>query len=76
MTFSEAYKMFSAQGKMSLRRYQFKMAEHNPTMAIWLGKQILGQADVVTIKSVDDSELEELEKLVLIDENDNEKTGD
>jgi hypothetical protein len=45
MTFSEIYKMFSASGKMSLRRYQFKMAERNPSMAIWLGKQYLGQTE-------------------------------
>lgn len=32
-------------GKASLRRSQFKMAEHNPTMAIWLGKQCLDQTD-------------------------------
>ena len=29
-------------GKISLRRAQFRMAETNPTMAIWLGKQYLG----------------------------------
>lgn len=32
-------------GKASLRRHQYKMAETNPTMAIWLGKQWLGQKD-------------------------------
>lgn len=32
-------------GKVSLRRYQYKMAENNPTMAIWLGKQWLAQTD-------------------------------
>lgn len=32
-------------GKVSLRRYQYKMAENNPTMAIWLGKQWLEQTD-------------------------------
>lgn len=32
-------------GKVSLRRYQYKMAESNPTMAIWLGKQWLEQKD-------------------------------
>lgn len=32
-------------GKASLRRHQFKMAETNPTMAIWLGKQYLSQHD-------------------------------
>jgi hypothetical protein len=32
-------------GRASLRRNQFKMAENNPTMAIWLGKQYLEQKD-------------------------------
>jgi hypothetical protein len=30
---------------MSLRRWQMKMAQTNATMAIWLGKQYLGQSD-------------------------------
>lgn len=34
-----------AAGRISLRRFQFKLAEHNPTMAIWLGKQYLGQRE-------------------------------
>ena len=46
-TFSVVYKRFSASGKISLRRYQFKLAENNVTMAIWLGKQWLGQRDEV-----------------------------
>ncbi len=33
------------EGLASLRRRQFKMAETNPSMAIWLGKQYLGQHD-------------------------------
>jgi hypothetical protein len=45
MLFSEAYKKYSVGGKISIRRSQFKMAEHNATMAIWLGKQYLGQTD-------------------------------
>jgi len=32
-------------GKASLLRTQFKLAERNPTMAVWLGKQYLGQTD-------------------------------
>lgn len=32
-------------GKMSLRRSQWRMAENDKTMAIWLGKQYLGQKD-------------------------------
>lgn len=45
ISFAEVYKRLSATGKMSLRRSQFRIAETNPTMAIWLGKQYLGQKD-------------------------------
>ena len=30
---------------MSLRRYQFNLAKTNAGMAIWLGKQMLGQKE-------------------------------
>ncbi len=43
--FSDVYKKKSAKGKISLRRTQFKMAEKNVAMAIWLGKQWLGQKE-------------------------------
>lgn len=46
-SFADAYKMFSADGRISLRRTQFKMAEKSTAMAIWLGKQYLGQREVV-----------------------------
>ena len=49
MSFAEAFKKYSATGKMSLRRNQFKLAETNATMAIWLGKQYLGQRDVQVV---------------------------
>jgi DNA polymerase III alpha subunit (gram-positive type) len=45
--FSEVYKKHAGKGKMSLRRAQLKMAQTNPTMAIWLGKQFLNQLDKV-----------------------------
>ena len=44
-TFSEAYKKYSADGKMSLRRVQWKLAQNNVSMAIWLGRNWLGQRD-------------------------------
>ena len=45
-SFSETYKKFSAPGKISLRRWQYKLAEKgNATMLIWLGKQVLDQKD-------------------------------
>lgn len=45
MTFTEIWEKKSAIGKISLRRIQFQQAEKNPSMAIFLGKQILGQTD-------------------------------
>lgn len=48
VTFNEFYEQFAARGKSSLRRYQFNLAKTNATMAIWLGKQWLGQKDDVT----------------------------
>lgn len=45
--FSSIYKRYSENGKCSLRRYQFVQAKTKPAMAIWLGKQWLGQVDTV-----------------------------
>ena len=45
--FAVVYKKYSQTGKISLRRHQFKLAEKNASMAIWLGKQYLGQKDVI-----------------------------
>ena len=49
MGFADAYKNYSVDGKISLRRFQFKMAERHPNMAIWLGKQWLGQRDNIDV---------------------------
>lgn len=43
--FSSAFKKGQEVGKLSLRRTQFRMAEKSCAMAIWLGKQYLGQSD-------------------------------
>lgn len=43
--FSEVYAQKRGKGKISLRRAQFRLAETNASMAIWLGKQYLGQTD-------------------------------
>ena len=43
--FSEVFKQKRGKGKISLRRAQFRLAEKNANMAIWLGKQYLGQRD-------------------------------
>lgn len=44
-SFSSVYKRFQEGGKCSLRRNQFAMSATNASMAIWLGKQYLGQKD-------------------------------
>ena len=46
----EAWEFGRDIGKASMRRFQIKQAEHNPTMAIWLGKQYLGQSDTNTFE--------------------------
>ena len=51
MSFSDAFKVYSADGKISLRRFQFKQAEKSYAMAIWLGKQWLGQRDHIEVAS-------------------------
>lgn len=45
--FCRLYKKGIDTGKMSLRRTQFKLAEKSASMAIFLGKQYLGQKDKV-----------------------------
>lgn len=45
--FCYMYKRFSCNGKMSLRRNQMKLSETSAAMAIWLGKQMLGQTDTL-----------------------------
>lgn len=45
LRFSEVFKQKRQGGRASLRRNQWKLSETNPTMAIWLGKQYLGQRD-------------------------------
>ena len=44
-SFSEVFAQKRGAGKISLRRSQWRLAEKNANMAIWLGKQYLGQKD-------------------------------
>lgn len=43
--FSEIFNEKRLGGKASLRRNQWNLSKTNPTIAIWLGKQYLGQKD-------------------------------
>ena len=58
--FMELFNRGRENGKMSLRRMQWKHAEKSVPMAIWLGKQYLGQRDKVEytddgIKSINEN---------------------
>jgi hypothetical protein len=48
LAFAEALERGRARGKLNLRRIQHKMAENNAAMAIFLGKNLLGQSDQIT----------------------------
>lgn len=48
--FSEVFRQKRGKGKISLRRSQWRLAENNAAMAIWLGKQYLEQKDTIEAK--------------------------
>lgn len=48
--FSEIFRVKKGNGKISLRRKQFELAmSGNPTMLIWLGRNMLGQTDKIEV---------------------------
>ena len=49
--FSLVFKQKREGGKASLRRNQWLLSASNPTMAIWLGKQYLGQKDHAEVEN-------------------------
>jgi len=60
--FCRIFNMSRENGKMSLKRWQFKRAEQgSDRMLIWLGKQYLGQRDV--IENNNTHEIEDLSAL-------------
>lgn len=50
--FSEVFREKRGKGKVSLRRAQWKLAQTSSSMAIWLGKQYLGQSNNPTTDDV------------------------
>ena len=48
-SFADIFLIKRGEGKISLRRAQFELAKKSATMAIWLGKQYLGQKDVMQV---------------------------
>lgn len=57
-SFSDIFKQKRSLGKASLRRMQWKLAEKNATMGIWLGKQYLDQKDEQHLNQNIDSKIE------------------
>lgn len=57
-----------ATGKISLRRKQFQILEEtsNATMAIWLGKNLLGQRDNLDVTTEDKNQTELSEAMGII----------
>lgn len=60
--FISRYKKGAEGGRTSLRRMQFKLAEKNTSMAIFLGKQYLGQKDYVENTIMNNGILDELKE--------------
>jgi IS30 family transposase len=76
-TFAVVYKKYASQGKISLRRNQFKLSERSATMAIWLGKQMLDQEDKITVETIEQSVIDDIERQVILrDDDDDTTTGD
>lgn len=67
LNFSEVFALKRGQGKISLRRAQFQLAQKNASMAIFLGKNYLGQSDTMVVsrdeKAEDDALTKSLKEL-------------
>ncbi len=64
--FSEVFAKKRGLGKISLRRSQWHLAEKSAAMAIFLGKNYLGQSDSVMVQSPQaESAVEQIAKLLL-----------
>lgn len=70
-TFSEVFKLKRGKGQISLRRTQWKLAEKNASMAIFLGKQYLGQKDIIVNENKNLPKVEELLSKIESEANDN-----
>lgn len=60
--FLELFEAGREKGKASLRRIQWRHAEKSASMAIFLGKQYLGQKDNVEVTNTEITKLDELLK--------------
>ena len=64
MSFAEYRELKRSAGLISLRRYQFQLAQKSAVMAIFLGKQWLGQKDTTDTDETTLLRLDELLKEV------------
>ena len=64
VTYNVVFDRYRSKGLLSLRRSQFQLSEKNVAMAIWLGKQYLGQKDIMTFNSLDEGEEDALTKSI------------
>lgn len=62
--FAEVFKIKRGMGKISLRRSQWQLAEKNTAMAIFLGKQYLGQRDSFPEEQAENKQLDALIKAI------------
>lgn len=77
--FSQVFAEKRELGKISLRRSQWKQAETNPTMAIWLGKQYLGQKDnkdITVRQSISQDAIDAVEEFMSFEPSSNESEAD
>lgn len=60
--FSDVFSKKRVAGKISLRRAQFQLAQKNASMAIFLGKNYLGQSDTMVVSREEKAEDDALTK--------------
>lgn len=63
-TFRECFSIFREGGKISLRRAQWNLAQTNPSMAIFLGKNYLDQCDDPRKYQKDETTEDKLDKFL------------
>lgn len=64
VSFSKIFAIKRGKGKVSLRRHQWQLSEKSTAMAIFLGKQYLGQSDNIP-DPADEEMLSNIDKVVV-----------
>jgi|SRR6185437_3891838 len=76
--YGELLKKGRETGKACLRRFQWQnAASGNPTMQIWLGKQLLGQSDKAELNVIQEikfGDFEQLPELAAVNQSERETT--